>query len=146
VAHGARPLTPWRRAPGLGHAKCPLQTAPTAVGPQCYVRDAVGHGGKCIFLQKFVTENIFLQNRDKINIKNYSLLPFSFGPIKPFSQATTVLRCSLNFLSYLRFARLNQPAQFAAQLLSSALERKSGTGPMNSFCQVRIFVSAGLSA
>jgi hypothetical protein len=51
VALGARPLTSWRTTPRLGHAKGPLLAAPTAREPRCYVHDAVGRSGICIFLQ-----------------------------------------------------------------------------------------------
>jgi hypothetical protein len=51
VAHDARSLTPWRWALRLGHAKGPLLATLAVVGPWRYVLDAVGHGGRCIFLQ-----------------------------------------------------------------------------------------------
>jgi hypothetical protein len=57
-AHGARPLTPWGTMLCLSHAKGPLLAAPTTVGY-----------GVMYSFAKFVTDHIFLQKRDKINIK-----------------------------------------------------------------------------
>jgi hypothetical protein len=67
AAHGARPLTLWRRAPGLGHAKGQLLAAPTAVGhgvmsltPWATAED--------VYFCKICDGPYILQNCDKINI------------------------------------------------------------------------------
>jgi hypothetical protein len=69
VAHCARPLAPWCMAPSLAHAKGPLPAAPTAVG---HVVMSLSRGPRrqMYVFAKFVANHIFLQNRDKINIKN----------------------------------------------------------------------------
>jgi hypothetical protein len=47
-------------------AKGPLLVAPS--GPRRYVPDAVGQGHQMYIFAKFVSDHIFLQNRDKLNI------------------------------------------------------------------------------
>jgi hypothetical protein len=42
--------------------------------------DVVGHDARCIFFAKFVPDHIFLQNRDKLNIKK---ILFCWGGRRP---------------------------------------------------------------
>jgi hypothetical protein len=72
VARGARPLAPWPTTPRLGHAKGPLLAAPTAMGHDIRGLAPMATTQMYIFA-KFVADHIFLQNRDKINIKKIVL-------------------------------------------------------------------------
>jgi hypothetical protein len=91
VAHCARPLAPWCMAPSLAHAKGPLPAAPTAVG---HVVMSLSRGPRrqMYVFAKFVANHIFLQNRDKINIKN-SILGMGIFVALFFWESIFVARC-----------------------------------------------------
>jgi hypothetical protein len=69
VAHDARSLTPWRWALRLGHAKGPLLATLAVVGLGVMSLTPWATAVDVYFCKICDGSYIFLQNRDKINIK-----------------------------------------------------------------------------